>query len=354
MFPPLWGYLFWGVLHAIGMAFAVHFKDTPIPPELSEQLMQFFIRLCKYLPCPGCRFHCTSHMTTFPPKFTTGEEVWKFTVDFHNAVNRRTNKLEVTYDEAKSLLAKDLSEFNWTVEKIEDAFMQDWWTAILMTTFSASTTPDSPSEDEKHEYMQLIKAMCYIMPFAFKKVGAGGTVRDQLVAFCSSSRFKLNNRDETFESIVNLHNAVCDQFGRVPKTVKDMKELFAQKFEQKNTTELIRANQIHEEDQKKMLELQKELNTLKGVGGTARSAAGGSSYSTSASGSSDCVSADYQTATIALSVLLGVLLLLMFAAFVAYRFKIGGEWKLVRTPHGDYVEEFEPDVPAVEHRHHRN
>jgi len=316
MWPPLWGRLYWSLLRAIGKAFAVHYPED-IPPELSEALYQFIIQLCKYLPCPGCRFHCLAHTGQVPPRFTRGRDVWTYFVDFHNAVNKRTHKVLVSYDEAEVMLTEELKEFGWTPDRIEEAFSQDWWTALLMTTFSLSTTPDTPKDDEKKEFQAFMHNAALVMPFGFKKLGSGQLVHTMLVDFVASSAFDLTNRDTVFEAVTNMHNTVSSEFGILPKTVKEMKELFAKNFEQKNVTELVRVNQIHEEDQKKLVALQQELSELRGSG-TAALASEASGY----------VSASYQTATIALSCLLGVMLLLMLVAWLSYRFKWAGDWRL--------------------------
>lgn len=319
MYPSLWGMLYWSLLHAIGKAFAHHYPQE-IPPELAEALFQFMTKLCTYLPCPGCRYHCLAYMNQQPPRFTRGVDVWTYFVDFHNAVNKRTNKISYTYEEAETVLANQLKEFGWTPEKIEEAFFQDWWTALLMTTFSISLTPDAPKEEEKKEFQAFMHNAVQVMPFAFKKLGSGQLVRTALVDFVDSSAFNLTNRDTAFESITNLHNVICAEFGLVPKLVKEMKELFGAKFEQKNVTELIRAVQIHEEDQKKMLALQQELEELRGTGATAGELLGEGSG----------VNSNYQTATIALSCLLGVVLVLLLGLWLTYRFKWAGDWRIVR------------------------
>jgi hypothetical protein len=232
----------------------------------------------------------------------------------HNAVNERTHKLTISYAEAEEHLTKQLAEFQWTPDKIEHAFFQDWWTALLMTTFSVSLTPDNPKEDEKKEYQAFIRDAVSVVPFAFKP-----SIRTILVAFVDSPDFKLNSRDDMFESLTNLHNSVCSEFGRVPKTVKEMKELFAQHFEQKVTTNLVRANQIHEEDNKKLLALQEELRTLKEL----------KVNKTNETNETNETSANnnYQTATIALASILGVLLLVI----LAYKLRVFGDWRFIKV-----------------------
>ena len=318
MYPPLWGYLFWSLLHAAAKAFAVYFPDE-IPPELAEALFRCLTRLCKYLPCPGCRFHCLNHAQASPPRFNNGVQFWKWTVDFHNAVNARTNKLTISYEEAETLLIKQLAEFEWTVDKIEKAFLQDWWTAIFMTSFSFSLTPDTPKEEEKNEYR-----VCYLVPFGFKQMSdSKKKCRDVMHEFCSDpALLVLDNRDKIFESLTNLHNSISSDFGRVPKTILDMKALFSQRFEAQNTSSLTRANQVHEEDQKKMIAMQKELNELRSGGLSSKNGGDASDTDNDYNDYND-----YKIATIVLASFVGALIIIGLSLFMVFRF---GHWKLVK------------------------
>lgn len=287
MYPPFWGHLFWSLNHAIGKYMHLTYPDQ-LPEEISQAMVTFTTKLCRFLPCPACKTHCTIYVSQIQPKFTTGTEVWKYFIDFHNAVNTRTNKLTVTYEEADQYLQTNIGS---SLENITTVFLQEWWTAILLTTFQISATPDAPKEDEKNEYKAFLKAWVTIVPF-------GHNHRPTLLEFVESAQFDLKNRDTVFESITNLHNSICAHFGRFPKTVKEMKELFAQQFEHKNQMELLRATQIHEEDHKKMLALRQELEQLKG---------GNTSNQINAS---DTNNDSYKIATIVLSCVLGVLILL--------------------------------------------
>lgn len=319
--PSLWGKWFWSLLHALAKAFAVHHPDA-LPPELAEALFRFLSALCKYLPCPGCRFHCLAHTNQVPPRFARGTDVWTYFVDFHNAVNQRTHKVLVSSSEAEAVLETQLQEFGWTSAKIEEAFLQDWWTALLMTTYSLSLTPDTPKDEEQKEFQTFLQHAVQVLPFSFKRLSSGGCVRTVLLDFVASSQCNLSTRDAAFETVIHMHNAISAEFGLLPKTVKEMKDVFAKNFEQKNVTELVRAVQIHEEDQKKMVALQQELNALR-----SSDTADGSLTTTGGE-----VSAHYQTATIALSCLLAVTLLLLLGLWLAYRFKWGGDWRLLRYP----------------------
>jgi hypothetical protein len=323
-YPPLWGYLVWSLLHSSGKAYAKFFKDKRIPDDISEQILTFMVRLCKYLPCPGCRLHCNNHTQNVIPRFFRGEDFWTYTVDFHNAVNTRTHKLTVSYADAEVYLNEKLQTFGNSIDHIEDSFLQDWWTAIILTTFSYSYMPDKPTEEEKTEYKNFLKSLCYVLPFSHKILTNGRLCRDVMLDFCDSPNMNVENRDNAFESITNLHNSVCDEFGIIPKTVKDMKEEFGKKFDMKASTDVTRATQIREEDHKKMSALQQELNDLRL----------GKNTKTNDSSETNSELEAYRTATIALGCILGVVLFVLLVLFIMYRFHIGGNWKIIRFRSG--------------------
>jgi len=64
----------------------------------------FFDNLCVMLPCPGCEMHCKEKYKTLPPPVegTQGSnELFKWSVDFHNMVNKATGKAEYPFERAE-------------------------------------------------------------------------------------------------------------------------------------------------------------------------------------------------------------------------------------------------------------
>ena len=48
------------------------------------------------LPCSICAEHCQENLRTNPPRVENQEELSRWLVDFHNEVNRQTNKANNT------------------------------------------------------------------------------------------------------------------------------------------------------------------------------------------------------------------------------------------------------------------
>lgn len=95
MYPPAWGPNTWATLHLMAHSF-------PDKPSLTRKnSMQIFLKnLCVNLPCPGCSFHCSSYVSKHPPDVSSRESIKRWMFDFHNTVNKRLGKRELSYKEA--------------------------------------------------------------------------------------------------------------------------------------------------------------------------------------------------------------------------------------------------------------
>jgi len=76
--------------------------------ELKEEertnITNFIKSQCYLVPCGGCSQKAVLYYSKHIPNFKTGEDAWRWTVDFHNHVNRETGKREYSYDEAEKEL----------------------------------------------------------------------------------------------------------------------------------------------------------------------------------------------------------------------------------------------------------
>lgn len=93
-----WGPKLWAFLHALSFAF-------PKEPTQEEKIaFNSLLEALKILiPCPQCRTHYCSYLGESPAPITCGDDLRSWLVDFHNDVNRRTGKPEVSYSDAEKM-----------------------------------------------------------------------------------------------------------------------------------------------------------------------------------------------------------------------------------------------------------
>lgn len=99
MYPPVWGSQYWAVIHLTAYVY-------PDKPSLNQQhaMKNFISSLCSLLPCPACSIHATDYVTKNPIDTGSRDSVKKWCHRFHNAVNLRTGKTELTYQEAEEAI----------------------------------------------------------------------------------------------------------------------------------------------------------------------------------------------------------------------------------------------------------
>ena len=96
LFPGVWGPAQWMTLH-------MQAECYPLKPDAKrqKQMLDYMKNLCPNLPCPGCSGHCDTYTTEHPPDVSSRHALKKYFFDFHNAVNKRTNKRVLSYEEAE-------------------------------------------------------------------------------------------------------------------------------------------------------------------------------------------------------------------------------------------------------------
>ena len=97
--PNIWGPPLWFTLHNTAIKYPV------IASPLYTSNMKNFINSIPYiLPCEKCKVHAINYIDTIKDELdyicNGRENLFKFFVDFHNSVNKRNNKKEISYDEA--------------------------------------------------------------------------------------------------------------------------------------------------------------------------------------------------------------------------------------------------------------
>lgn len=91
--PKKFGPYFWGVLHLASIG--------GIDPEAYKTLISIFPSI---LPCPACGAHFADVLKESPPPETQDPmELFKWSVDVHNIVNKRIEKPLMTYVDAMKI-----------------------------------------------------------------------------------------------------------------------------------------------------------------------------------------------------------------------------------------------------------
>jgi len=93
--PLLWGKEAWHFIHLV----ALTYPDKPTQDDVREYY-QFFESLGSVLPCKFCAHHYSEKFKLNPPKLGSQQELFKWTVDIHNSVNKDNGKKIYTYEQA--------------------------------------------------------------------------------------------------------------------------------------------------------------------------------------------------------------------------------------------------------------
>jgi hypothetical protein len=92
-----WGPYFWGVLHIATLTAPQQLTDAH--RDGFRQLINSYLQV---LPCPVCQKHFEETLSKFPieERMESSTELFLWTVDVHNEVNRNLKKPTVSYAEA--------------------------------------------------------------------------------------------------------------------------------------------------------------------------------------------------------------------------------------------------------------
>lgn len=306
--PLLWGSYFWRFIHLC----AYGQREKEISQEQLSEIRTFLSRLCLYLPCPGCQMHCNLYIRGHDVNdIQSGEDFWQFTVNFHNAVNKRYGKLEVTFEEAEDMLHQYFQDvYKTSVKEVLSNTLLFEWFLVLWCTLYMIKKNKKPEKDllpaEIQSYQQFLCATIRVSPLTLE-------AQNVLIPFIQQpteqKKFQIDTLIHAQESLVHLYNAVADLYDENPKTLQDFKEMEQKLFNGKVLLELTRADQVRLEDHKKIQQLQQELQKFHHHQPT-HNHKGTNNY-TNDDG--------YKTATIVLGVLLGVTVLLLFCIFYVYK-----------------------------------
>jgi hypothetical protein len=100
--PSIWGPQAWHFIHMVALSYPLEPND-----EMKEKYFNFFKSLCYTLPCPTCSRHYEENFKSNPPRLNSRKELFNWTVDLHNKVNKSNNKPELSYDDAFKEVVKN-------------------------------------------------------------------------------------------------------------------------------------------------------------------------------------------------------------------------------------------------------
>lgn len=97
--PNVWGSAYWFMLHAGSYSYD--------PSEGIDYMKNFILGIPVMIPCISCRVHArnyiNSKMNELDSICANRDMLFKFFVDFHNAVNKRLHKVEMSLEDAYKL-----------------------------------------------------------------------------------------------------------------------------------------------------------------------------------------------------------------------------------------------------------
>lgn len=93
--PATWGPPFWKTLHYI----AHSYPDNP-SEDIRGSMLSLLSSMAVLLPCPVCQSHCVEYFCLHPPAVESRQALIEYLWKFHNSVNVRTGKPELTLREA--------------------------------------------------------------------------------------------------------------------------------------------------------------------------------------------------------------------------------------------------------------
>ena len=95
--PSVWGPFFWHTIHITALSY-------PEKPTYAHKraAKDFYESLAHLIPCPKCREHYSTHLQKFPisPHLDRREDLFRWTVNVHNAVNKSLDKPPVSEKES--------------------------------------------------------------------------------------------------------------------------------------------------------------------------------------------------------------------------------------------------------------
>ena len=120
--PSTWGPFFWHTMHLVALGY-------PNEPTYAEKraAKEFYESFTHLIPCPTCKLHYAEHLKemALTPSLDNRKDLFKWTVDMHNLVNKDLGKQEYTEEDAIAFYHK-LGELGrspvWTPNDIQSHY----------------------------------------------------------------------------------------------------------------------------------------------------------------------------------------------------------------------------------------
>jgi hypothetical protein len=122
--PTTWGPFFWHTMHLV----ALGYPSTPTYAE-KRAAKEFYESFTHLIPCPTCKLHYAENLKTMPitPSLDSRKDLFKWTVDMHNMVNKELGKPEYTESDAVAFYYR-LGELGrspvWTPQDIQSHYFE--------------------------------------------------------------------------------------------------------------------------------------------------------------------------------------------------------------------------------------
>jgi hypothetical protein len=112
MLPDIWGKSMWKTIHIIALAYPNNPNDID-----RKTYRDFFVNLYGVIPCYSCAQNYQQHLQQLPIDnyLGNGDELFEWTVEMHNLVNKMLNKRTYTPLQAKKMYLYEQSTLSITL-----------------------------------------------------------------------------------------------------------------------------------------------------------------------------------------------------------------------------------------------
>lgn len=232
--------------------------DKSEPVDDMYPFATFLKLMCANLPCGGCTIHALMYLNDHPIEEHQNNEL-EYTFDFHNTVNKRTSKLVLTYDKALDYLQSDVQkkrkEYEFSQPELDIPICGDFWTMLLILSFTYSNDPDDATLDEQVAMFNIVK-YCFLLHPSIRSI-----VND--LALSSVCHFE--SRIATQRSLLHLHNRMAKLLTYSPPlAMQDFLGYIHEKFEMNKLVKFDHFVESRKRDHENMLALQDKIVELQG------------------------------------------------------------------------------------------